>query len=1081
MHVPLKSRASRLFVLAGVPVLLTALLLFSMREWPAAQAVTGTVTVCTIGGDFATIQAAVDAAEPDTIINICPGTYQESVNLSEMASIGNITLQKDPAIAGDVLINPNVGVGIWITPNLPFFGNITLKNIKVLADDTGIDLGTYTFPPRFVLGNVIFSNVDASQNNGFGSYIRATGVVTIEQSQFISNTYTGLRILADLNYLLGAAVPSEPPRVYINGAVANRNGEDGIMVESSGKIEVYNTEANENGDPENIGSYGSGIFIEQRLMCAGAEIANGGEPPLVHVQETTTNDNHNGFGTYIANLYNVTVIDLETIGNPLDGLSVEPSDNGCLDAIGMPTITVTDSYAEDNGWGAELTVNSLDAIETQEHTYREFGGFRLVSYGNIFVNSSADGLANDQATEAFENHGFGFCLQADGETEVTDTWAVGNHGDGFTYSYGEICLLPGFRDKAESADTSTVVQEQNVDIAVPALLQESLVFSNSSAIENGATGFDVIDSSVVVTMVNISALRNITGVSFYDEPSQVFDTTAFINSQQTGDIAGPTLIHDSLIQSNTNFGIYYEQGVYDYIPAGSTEIQGVGSITSTNDVHSSIICQNGEGLGAFQELLQLLGSGSVGTQDVVPPDQLLYVDAIGNYWGDLNGPDAPLVPPGNTNPAGDSIIVVSVNPTIFANQSVVDYVPWIDTIIRSATPNPTLVGIPVNVAYQFVGGTNFLENGVGNPNDGPLFTLSTNNGAVNGNAQKFIVNTLIEGSVTPSQPGMMTITLTGPCGLVTTQQVPVLEPAIAIEKTPDLQGVAPGDSALFTITVRNSGTITLTNVNVQDTAAPLCARTVGSIPDLAPGAAHTYSCVRENVTNNFVNTATAFGQSLINSTPAGPIVQATDTAEVVVASISLKKTAFVNGYKEKTGENTFNPSECALASTITVPVNTTVKYCYTVTNTGDYTVTTHSLVDSHIPGSILSNLPYELAPGQSVSTVDLGVKVTSTLSVSTTNVATWTADIAEPVIDLGADAANYHLPTVATAQATVTISPADLDQDGDGIPDNEEGSGDINTNGVPDFLDPAGPTNEPPTDQPTAPTDLFLPSLNNND
>jgi hypothetical protein len=96
-------------------------------------------------------------------------------------------------------------------------------------------------------------------------------------------------------------------------------------------------------------------------------------------------------------------------------------------------------------------------------------------------------------------------------------------------------------------------------------------------------------------------------------------------------------------------------------------------------------------------------------------------------------------------------------------------------------------------------------------------------------------------------------------------------------------------------------------------------------------------------------------------------------------------------------------------------------------------------------------------------------------------VATWTADIAEPVIDLGADAANYHLPTVATAQATVTISPDDLDQDGDGIPDNEEGSGDINTNGVPDFLDPAGPTNEPPTDQPTAPTDLFLPSLNNND
>ena len=68
----------------------------------------------------------------------------------------------------------------------------------------------------------------------------------------------------------------------------------------------------------------------------------------------------------------------------------------------------------------------------------------------------------------------------------------------------------------------------------------------------------------------------------------------------------------------------------------------------------------------------------------------------------------------------------------------------------------------------------------------------------------------------------------------------------------------------------------------------------------------------------------------------------------------------------------------------------------------------------------------------------------------------------------------------AGAQAVVTISSSNLDQDNDGIPDNVEGSGDTNANGIPDFLDPAGPTNEEPVDQPSQLRDLFIPSLGNN-
>jgi hypothetical protein len=121
-----------------------------------------------------------------------------------------------------------------------------------------------------------------------------------------------------------------------------------------------------------------------------------------------------------------------------------------------------------------------------------------------------------------------------------------------------------------------------------------------------------------------------------------------------------------------------------------------------------------------------------------------------------------------------------------------------------------------------------------------------------------------------------------------------------------------------------------------------------------------------------------------------------------------------------------------------------------------------------------------LGPGKSFSTVDAGVKVTSTLTVSTTNVATWTAQIAAPIGTLGTDATDATVSVATNAQATVTISSINQDQDGDGVPDNTEGSGDIDNDGIPNFLDPAGPTGEQPVQQPRQ-RELFMPAVGNND
>jgi len=108
-------------------------------------------------------------------------------------------------------------------------------------------------------------------------------------------------------------------------------------------------------------------------------------------------------------------------------------------------------------------------------------------------------------------------------------------------------------------------------------------------------------------------------------------------------------------------------------------------------------------------------------------------------------------------------------------------------------------------------------------------------------------------------------------------------PSIAILKEPKSQAVASGGTASFTITVTNTGNVTLTNVTVADPLAPNCNRTKADIPALAsmaPNAKVSYTCTRPTVTAAFDNVATATG-----TPPVGPNVTASDTAPVKIAPL----------------------------------------------------------------------------------------------------------------------------------------------------------------------------------------------------
>ena len=200
------------------------------------------------------------------------------------------------------------------------------------------------------------------------------------------------------------------------------------------------------------------------------------------------------------------------------------------------------------------------------------------------------------------------------------------------------------------------------------------------------------------------------------------------------------------------------------------------------------------------------------------------------------------------------------------------------------------------------------------------------------NVQAGFIN-VATGTGTPP-PGVTPPTTTSPPA-----QVIVPGPGLSLNKQPPLQYVNPGGTAVFTITVTNTGDITLTNVTVSDPLAPGCVRNVGT---LTPGQATSYQCTVTNVQNSFINVATGTG------TPPPGVTPPTTTsppAQVIVArpGLTLDKQPPLQ-YVNPGGTATFT---------------------ITVTNTGDVTLTNVTVSDLLAPGCVRN--VGTLIPGQSTS------------------------------------------------------------------------------------------------------------------
>jgi uncharacterized repeat protein (TIGR01451 family) len=194
-------------------------------------------------------------------------------------------------------------------------------------------------------------------------------------------------------------------------------------------------------------------------------------------------------------------------------------------------------------------------------------------------------------------------------------------------------------------------------------------------------------------------------------------------------------------------------------------------------------------------------------------------------------------------------------------------------------------------------------------------------------------------------------------------------PALTVEKTAtwidsDEDGfLAEGDEIAYAFRITNTGNVTLTDVGLTDELAGLEVLSSGPISSLAPGESNTTYTGRYFVTQDDVeagvlrNSATATG-----TPPPGSSIPLVESPPDVVylppdqmAELRLVKTAVLND------ENNNGRAD----------VDETISYSFTITNTGNVTLTDIELVDpllgSPMPGTIAS-----LEPGAVDSTTFSG-------------------------------------------------------------------------------------------------------------
>lgn len=175
-------------------------------------------------------------------------------------------------------------------------------------------------------------------------------------------------------------------------------------------------------------------------------------------------------------------------------------------------------------------------------------------------------------------------------------------------------------------------------------------------------------------------------------------------------------------------------------------------------------------------------------------------------------------------------------------------------------------------------------------------------------------------------------------------------------------GFTEGDTIAWSVTVANTGNVTISAITVADPLVSLVCPVSGNntIASIAPLSnvvcTASYSITQADIDTNgggdgdIDNTATATGSA---PGPGGPVIASgsDDVPIVLTPSMTIAKTAYVGGLPPFLGGSGTTPVPDDR------PVGTVITYVYVITNTGNSSLTNVTVADVH------DGLGFPVAPG----------------------------------------------------------------------------------------------------------------------
>ena len=310
------------------------------------------------GTPYCTIGAAVADANAGDTINVFPGTYPESVDLSTMATPGDITLTTVNASGtptpSTVTVSPAAGEAFQAGCTFP--GSITIDGFTVLSlDDDGIDLCAD--------GDITIKNVTANGNSSDGVDAGGSGNLTITDSTANDNGDNGFDNDVDGD-------------VAVSGSSADNNEDEGFVIDGF--------ESDAAGDVTITGSSANGSQSDDGFEIDAASVA---------VSNSTANDNDDE-GFDIVSSGAVTLDRVTAIGNVEDGIDVEGASEEEGTSVG--NVTIRNSLT---------TNNEEDGIEYLEPG--TLAGATQLANGNIICGNDVGIELNENITVNAEGNWWG--------------------------------------------------------------------------------------------------------------------------------------------------------------------------------------------------------------------------------------------------------------------------------------------------------------------------------------------------------------------------------------------------------------------------------------------------------------------------------------------------------------------------------------------------------------------------------------------------------------------------------------------------------------------------------------------------